>query len=90
MDKWIASIGIIERLSPRIVVAGYKKNEAPDDEAQKTLDGTRSYIQDFAEAARSFGTVEEIVGTMRSIYPNHGNLTTLLFSAKAAVRARAS
>ncbi len=89
-DKWIASIGIIERLHPRIVVAGHKKPEAPDDEAEKMLNGTRSYIQDFAKAARSFGTVEEIVGAMRSKYPNHGNLTTLLFSARAAVKARTS
>ncbi len=89
-DKWIASIGIIEHLHPRIVVAGHKKPETPDDEAEKILNGTRSYLQDFAEAARSFGTVEEIVGTIRSKYPDHGNLTTLLFSARAAVKARAS
>lgn len=89
-DKWIASVGIIESLHPRIVVAGHKKPEAPDDEAEKILNGTRSYIQDFAEAARSLGTVEEIVGAMRSKYPDHGNLTTLLFSARAAVKARAS
>jgi hypothetical protein len=89
-DKWIASIEIIERLHPRIVVAGHKKPEARDDEAEKILNGTRSYIQDFAEAARLFGTVEEIVGAMRSKYPDHGNLTTLLSSAKAAVQARNS
>jgi hypothetical protein len=28
----------------------------------------------------------EIVGAMRSKSPDHGNLTTLLFSAKAAVK----
>jgi len=38
-DKWIASIGIIERLHPRIVVVGHKKPEAPDDEAEKILNG---------------------------------------------------
>ncbi len=63
---------------------------SPADEADKILSGTRSYNQDFAEAARSFGTLEEIVGTMRSKYPDHGNLTTLLFSARAAVEAQAS
>jgi len=73
-DKWIASIGIIERLHPRIVVAGHKKPEARDDEAGKILNGTRSYIQDFAEAAGSFGTAEEIVGAMRSKYPDHGKI----------------
>jgi hypothetical protein len=66
------------------------KPEARDDDAEKILNGTRSYIQDFAEAAKSLGTVEEIVGAMRSKYPDHGNLTTLLFSAKAAVKARAT
>jgi glyoxylase-like metal-dependent hydrolase (beta-lactamase superfamily II) len=34
-DKWIASIGIIERLHLRIVVAGHKKPEAPDGEAEE-------------------------------------------------------
>jgi glyoxylase-like metal-dependent hydrolase (beta-lactamase superfamily II) len=89
-DKWIASVAMIERLHPRIVVAGHKKPEAPDDEAEKILNGTRSYIQDFKEAARSLGTVEEIVAAMQSKYPDHGNITTLLFSARAAVKARAS
>jgi hypothetical protein len=71
-------------------VAGHKKPGAPDDEAEEILTGTRSYIQDFSEAASSFETVEEIVSAMRSKYPDHGNLTTLLFSARAAVKARAS
>jgi glyoxylase-like metal-dependent hydrolase (beta-lactamase superfamily II) len=92
-DKWIASIGI--RVSSRIVIAGHKKPKAPDDEAEKILNGTRSYIQDFviqdfAEAPRSFETVEEIIGAMRSKYPDHGNLTTLVSSARAAVKPRAS
>jgi hypothetical protein len=42
------------------------------------------------EDARPFLTAEEIVGAMRSKYPDHGNLTALLFSGKAAVKARAS
>ncbi len=73
-DKWIASIGTIERLHPRIVVAGHKKPEARDDEAEKILNGARSNIKDFAEAARSFGTAEEIVGAMRSKYLDHGKI----------------
>ena len=89
-EKWIASIEMIERLRPRIVVAGHRKPEVPDDEAEAILRGTRSYIHDFAEAARSCGTAEELIGQMRSRYPNHGNLTTLYFSADAAMKAKAS
>jgi hypothetical protein len=52
--------------------------------------GKITYIQDFAEAVRTLGTIEEIVGAMRSKYPDHGNVTTFLFSAKAEVRATSS
>jgi glyoxylase-like metal-dependent hydrolase (beta-lactamase superfamily II) len=89
-NKWIESIGIIQRLHPRIVVAGHKKLEARDDEAEKILNANRSYIQDFIEVVGALGTFEEIVGAMRSKYPGHGNLTTLLFSARVAAKARAS
>jgi glyoxylase-like metal-dependent hydrolase (beta-lactamase superfamily II) len=88
-DNWIESVGIIERLRPRIVVAGHKKPEARDDEAERILGGTRAYIQDFAEAFRSSGTADKIVAAMRSKYPEYGNLTTLIFSAREAVKARA-
>jgi glyoxylase-like metal-dependent hydrolase (beta-lactamase superfamily II) len=87
-DKWIESVGIIERLRPRIVVAGHKKPEARDDEADRILSTTRTYIRDFAEAFRSSATADEIVAAMRSKYPDHGNLTTLMFSAREAVKAR--
>ena len=87
-DKWIESVGIIERLRPRIVVAGHKKPDARDDEADRILSTTRTYIRDFAEAFRSSATADEIVAAMRSKYPDHGNLTTLMFSAREAVKAR--
>ena len=82
--SWLTALDTIEKLSPRAVVAGHKRPEARDDEAERILNGTRSYIQDFAAAVSSSGTVEQIVGVMRSKYPDHGNLTTFLFSASAA------
>ena len=59
---------------------GFSKlsGDASADEVDKILRGTRSV------------RFEEIVGAMRSKYPDHGNLTTLLFSARAAVKAQAS
>jgi hypothetical protein len=63
----------------------HTKPEVPDDEAEKIPNGTRSHIQDFAEAGRSFGTVEEIVGTMQTKYPDNGDLTTSLEQARFLV-----
>lgn len=86
--KWIDSIDAIARLHPQIVVAGHKKPDAADDEPDRILNDSRAYIQDFAEAAGSASSVEELVGTMRAKYPDHGNLTTLLYSANAAIGGR--
>ena len=86
-ENWIASLDAIERLRPRIVVAGHKRPEV-DDDATRVLNSSRAYIRDFAEAAGSAGSVQDIVGTMQAKYPDHGNLTTLLYSASSALKAR--
>ena len=85
-DAWIASVDAVEQLKPRTVVVGHKIPGSSDEEVGEILDGTRAYIRDFAEAAKSPSTASEIVAAMTAKYPDHGNLTTLLFSAQAAVR----
>ena len=87
-EKWIESVETIRSLTPRIVVAGHKKPDAADDQAEGILSGTQAYIRDFAEASNSAGSVEALVSAMRVKYPGHGNLTTLLHSADAAMKAR--
>ena len=86
-EKWITSLDTIEGLRPRIVVAGHKKPEA-DDEASRVLNQSRAYIRDFLRISSSARSVAEIVDAMRAKYPDHGNLTTLLYSADAAFKAR--
>ena len=87
-EKWIGSVEGLRRLGPRIVIAGHKKPEAADDQAERILDGTCAYIRDFAEAAGSAASAGALVGVMQAKYPGHGNLTTLLYSADAAMKAR--
>ena len=87
---WIASVDAIARLQPRTVVVGHKKPEASDQDVAGILDGTRDYIRDFAEAAASAGSTEELISIMRTKYPDHGNLWTLNYSAAAAMKARAA
>ena len=45
------------------------------------LDETRTYISDFAEGAQRLNSAEELVGVMKSKYPDFGNRWTLHFSA---------
>ncbi|WP_176473181.1 MBL fold metallo-hydrolase [Sphingomonas lenta] len=86
--KWIESVDAVEALGPRIVVAGHKRPGLGDDEPARILDETRSYIRDFAAAAACATSPSEIVEAMIASYPEHGNVTTLHFSAQAAIKAR--
>ena len=86
-ERWIASLDALERLHPRIVVAGHKKPDA-DDQGNRVLQSTRAYILDFANVTASARSAEEIVGFMRAKYPDFGNLTTLMYSTQAALKAR--
>lgn len=83
---WSRSIDAIEALGPKVVVAGHKRPELPDDEPARLLDQSRAYIRDFAEAATSDPTPDAVIAAMRARYPDFGNPTTLVFSAHATAR----
>jgi glyoxylase-like metal-dependent hydrolase (beta-lactamase superfamily II) len=84
-SQWIASVDRIERLAPRIVVAGHKKPEASDEDVAGVLDGTRSYVRDFADAVPGASIAHDVVAAMQAKYPDYGNPTTLVFSAAAVM-----
>jgi hypothetical protein len=85
---WIDTIGKIEALTPRIVVAGHKAPGAPDDDLAELIAGTRQYIIDFDEAERVSSSREELVQTMLAAHGDRGNLYTLWNAATAAFNAR--
>ena len=82
-QNWIASVDQVERLRPATIVAGHKKPEASDQAVGEMIDGTRSYISDFAEAAQSARDADELVAMLLAKYENFGNRWTLEFSARA-------
>jgi glyoxylase-like metal-dependent hydrolase (beta-lactamase superfamily II) len=82
-ERWIQSVDTIEKLSPKMVVAGHKRPDSSDAEVTRMLDQTRSYISDFADGARTAGSAEELTERMTSKYPDFGNPWTLRFSAKS-------
>lgn len=85
---WIDTVGKIEALAPRIVVAGHKAPGAPDDDLAELIAGTRQYIIDFDEAERVSSSREELVGKMLAAHGDRGNLYSLWSAATAAFSVR--
>ena len=82
-QDWLASIDAIEALSPRSVIAGHKEPGASDEDVRGMLDGTRTYIRDFAAAAPEAKDAEQLIAVMLEKHPERGNPWTLQYSANA-------
>jgi glyoxylase-like metal-dependent hydrolase (beta-lactamase superfamily II) len=86
-QAWIESVDRIARLGAKTIVAGHKRPDASDGDLETILDGTRAYIRDFRDTVAASSTAGEVVEIMTNKYEDYGNLTTLLFSARAAFQA---
>ncbi|MGU3586695.1 MBL fold metallo-hydrolase [Rhodococcus sp. C26F] len=84
--QWIASLDAISELKPRIVVAGHKRPDLPNDDVTAQIGGTRSYIREFSEAVDRCDSARDVVMHMNSLFPEHGNPSALISSAKAAIK----
>lgn len=82
-QKWIESVDKVEQLHPTSIVAGHKKPDASDAEAEAMLGSTRSYISDFAELSQTTKDADELVTGMLAKYETFANPWTLEFSAQA-------
>ena len=85
---WIASVAKVAALEPRIVIAGHKRPELPDDDLTATLDATRDYIHDFIDELELSSDSRDLVARMQRRYPDHGNPSALILSAVTAFRRR--
>jgi glyoxylase-like metal-dependent hydrolase (beta-lactamase superfamily II) len=81
--QWIASIGQVEALDPRIVVAGHKRPDAPDDDPASILGGTKTYIRDFERSLSGSLSAQGLVDKMMARYGDLGNPYTLWTAAQA-------
>ena len=84
-QKWIDSIDLVESLGATTIIAGHKQPDASDQDLKTILNGSRGYIRDFRDAVEASSNAGEVIETMKSKYPAYGNLTTLEFSAGAAL-----
>lgn len=87
-SAWVDSIGRIEQLKPKLIVAGHKQPDAPDDDVAGIIESSRDYIRNFAQAFAEAGSADEIVATMSQKHPERGNPTALMFSAMGAIARR--
>jgi glyoxylase-like metal-dependent hydrolase (beta-lactamase superfamily II) len=82
--QWIASLDKIAALKPRIVVAGHKRPDLPDDDLVAILNTTRDYIRHFIDEFATSTDSRELVARMKRRYPDHGNPSALILSAATA------
>jgi glyoxylase-like metal-dependent hydrolase (beta-lactamase superfamily II) len=87
-QDWLETVDLVEKLRPRMIVAGHRRPDGDDHAVEAMIAQTRAYIRDFAAAHEVAKDAEELVATMTAKYPYHGNLWTLEFSAMSAMQLR--
>ena len=70
---WLESIAKVAELEPRLVVAGHKRPELPDDDLAASIAFTRDYIRDFIAEVDAASGSRDLVERMQRRYPDLGN-----------------
>ena len=78
---WLASMDAVALLKPNTIITGHKDPAAPDDDALRILDQSRSYVEDFEKAVNSAGSAPELIESMMEKYSTYGNPYTLFAAA---------
>ena len=76
---WLAAIDNVEALRPRLVVAGHKNRDLPDDPA--VLDQTRQYLIDAQRLLNAKPTPQAFFDQMLALYPDRINPGPVWYSA---------
>jgi hypothetical protein len=84
------TVDVVERLKPRMIVAGHRRPDGDDYAVDRMIAQTRSYIKDFAAAYEVAEDADALVSAMTAKYPYHGNLWTLQYTALSVMMARDS
>jgi len=87
-QDWLETVDVVENLRPRMIVAGHRRPDGDDHAVAAMIAQTRAYIQDFAAAHEEAKDIVELVTTMATKYPHHGNLWSLQVSAGLALQRR--
>jgi glyoxylase-like metal-dependent hydrolase (beta-lactamase superfamily II) len=85
-EDWIANLGKIAALEPKIVVSGHNRAGAPY--LAKTIDESQEYLRDFSRIVNENETVEDIVSAMLELHGDRDNPRVLWHCAREAVKKR--
>jgi glyoxylase-like metal-dependent hydrolase (beta-lactamase superfamily II) len=81
-EPWRTAIERVTALEPRHIVAGHQ-NKQLDDNADRTIEETRHYLDDAADLLATQGTAVDFFNAMVARYPNHLARTVLWAGASA-------
>jgi glyoxylase-like metal-dependent hydrolase (beta-lactamase superfamily II) len=87
-QDWLETVDLVEKLKPRMIVAGHRRPDGDDYAVDTMIAQTRAYIQQFAAAYQIAKDAEDLIAIMTEKFPYHGNLWTLWFSAMNAFELR--
>jgi glyoxylase-like metal-dependent hydrolase (beta-lactamase superfamily II) len=87
-QDWLETVDLVEKLKPRMIVAGHRRPDGDDYATDTMIAQTRAYIQQFAAAYQIAKDAEDLIAIMTEKFPHHGNLWTLWFSAMNAFELR--
>ncbi len=87
LGPWRKAVDTVAALEPRHVVCGHQ-NKRLDDDAKRTIEGTRQYLDDADEFLRAEHTAVDFFNAMIKRYPDHLARTVLWASARALYDAR--
>ena len=79
--EWVAALGKIEALKPKVVVAGHKRESNSD--GPNIIGETRQYILDFDRLVDETSSTLALYDAMLALYPNRLNRGMLWGSARA-------
>ena len=79
--EWLGALDTIEKLRPRAVVAGHKRDG--DADSPEDIGRTRRYIEGFTAEAAKARSFTDLYEAMVALYPNRVNRGVLWNSAKS-------
>lgn len=87
-QEWLETVDLVEKLNPRMIVAGHRRPDGDDYAVDTMIAQTRAYIRQFAAAYEIAKDAEDLISIMTEKFPYHGNLWTLWFSAMNTIESR--